>query len=94
MPFRMVRRAAVNLNGISVAYVMGFFNALFGLLVVFGVHLNDAQIGAITALLNASLIAAVHFGHRIGEATASGRSTQVAVQELTETPPPPKDRQA
>lgn len=80
MSGNVVRRVAVNLNGISVAYVMGFFNAVFGVLVTFGVHLTDSEIASMTGLLNAALIMAVHFGHRIGESVASGSSTALSVQ--------------
>lgn len=71
----MIRKAAVNLNGISIAYVMGLANALFATLLAFGVHLNDQEVASLTSLLNATLILAVHFGHRVGEATASGASS-------------------
>lgn len=71
---KMIRSAAINLNGISIAYVMGFVNALLACLLAFGVHLTDTEIAAVAGLVNAGLVLAVHFGHRVGEATASGAS--------------------
>ena len=70
-----VRSVAVNLNGISIAYVMGLVNAMFACLVAFGVGLTDQEIASVSALINAAMILAVHFGHRVGEASASGVST-------------------
>lgn len=75
---RVITKAAVNLNGISIAYVMGLINALFACLLAFGVSLTDAQIASISTLINAAMILAVHFGHRVGEATASGASGQTS----------------
>ena len=71
----LVRSAALNLNGISIAYVMGLVNGIFACLVAFGVSLNDQEIASVSALINAALILAVHFGHRVGEASASGVAT-------------------
>lgn len=101
----MVTRAAVTLNGISIAYVMGVVNALFACLVSFGIGLTDTEIGSLCLLINAALIACVHFSHRVGEATATGASrgaansrmeaVQIAAErrglELhdAENPPPP-----
>ncbi len=85
MPLRMVRRTAANLNGISVAYVMGVANALFDVLLSFGVSLDDHEIASIQALLNAMLIAAVHFGHRVGEASVTGSSTTRTLQAAAES---------
>lgn len=76
----MVSKVATNLNGISIAYVMGVANALFAVLVSFGIHLTDQEIASIGALLNGVLILAVHFGHRVGEATAAGSATAQSVQ--------------
>lgn len=70
----MIRTAAINLNGISIAYVMGFVNALLACLLAFGVHLSDTEIASVAGLINAGMVLAVHFGHRVGEATASGAS--------------------
>lgn len=80
----MITRAAVTLNGISIAYVMGLVNAAFACLVAFGVELSDQEIASVSALINASLILAVHFGHRVGEATASGAASQTS-QARTES---------
>lgn len=71
----VLTKAALNLNGISIAYIMGVANAAFACLVAYGITLTDAEIGATMGLLNAVLILAVHIGHRVGEATASGSST-------------------
>jgi hypothetical protein len=70
----MISRIATNMNGITIAYVMAIMNALFAVLVAFGVHLTDTEIAALATLLNASLALAVHIGHRVGEATSSGAS--------------------
>lgn len=71
----MIRTAAVNLNGISIAYVMGVANALFACLVAFGVTLTTDEIATMGVLLNATLVLAAHVGHRVGEATASGAAS-------------------
>jgi hypothetical protein len=71
----MIRRAAINLNGISIAYIMGLVNALLACLLSFGISLSDQEIASLVALINAGLILCVHIGHRVGEATASGAST-------------------
>lgn len=68
----MIRTAAINLNGITIAYVMAFANAVFACLVAFGVTLTDTEIAALLGLGNASMVLAVHIGHRVGEATATG----------------------
>lgn len=65
-------RAAVSLNGITIAYVMGVVNALFACLLAFGVPLTDQEIAAVATFINASMVLAIHMGHRLGEATASG----------------------
>lgn len=75
---KVISKAAVTFNGISIAYVMGFVNAVFACLLAFGITLTDAQIASVSALINAAMILAVHFGHRIGEATASGASGQTS----------------
>lgn len=82
----MITKAAVNLNGITIAYVMGFVNAVFACLLAFGVTLTDAEIASMSALINAAMILAVHFGHRVGEATASGvaaQSSQARMEPMT-----------
>lgn len=68
----MIRSAAINLNGISIAYVMGIVNALLALTVSFGVDLTAEQQGYLAAIVNGLLILVVHVSHRVGEATASG----------------------
>lgn len=80
-----VRRLAVNLNGITIAYVMGLVNALLATLLAYGVHLTDEEIATTAALVNASLVLAVHVGHRVGESVASGaasRTSQVHNDDL------------
>ena len=68
----MIRAAAINLNGISIAYVMGIVNAALALTVSFGVDLTAEQQGYLAAIVNGLLILVVHVSHRVGEATASG----------------------
>ena len=70
----MIAKAAVTLNGISIAYIMALVNALLACLLAFGVHLSDQEIASLVALINAGMVLAVHIGHRVGEATASGAS--------------------
>jgi len=77
-----MRKIAVNLNGITIAYVMGLTNAVLACLLAFGVHLTDVQVGAIATLVNAALVLAIHVGHRVGEASASGQSHQVGVAKM------------
>jgi hypothetical protein len=81
---KVIRSAAINLNGISIAYVMGIVNSLLACLLAFGVHLTDQQIASLAALVNAGLILAVHIGHRVGEATASGAATAKSVAATSE----------
>jgi len=76
MPGQAVRKAAVNLNGVSIAYIMGTVNAALALLVSFGVGLNNSQVASITALINAAMILTVHMSHRVGEAAALGRPSE------------------
>ena len=85
----MVTKVATNLNGISIAYVMGVANAAFACLISFGITLTPEEVGSITALLNAVLILAVHFGHRVGEATATGSATSSSQQSFPANVPPP-----
>lgn len=70
-----VTKAAQTLNGISIAYVMGVANAGFALLTAYGLTLTQSETAATLAFLNAVLILASHFAHRVGEATASGSAT-------------------
>jgi len=67
----MVTKIATNLNGISLAYMMGVANTGLACLVAFGVHLSDSQTGALTAFLNAVLVLTVHLSHRDGEQAAN-----------------------
>lgn len=69
---RSVRKVAVNFNGISIAYLMGFANAAMATVAAFGLNLNDTQRAAVSGLVNASLILAVHLSHRLGETQAAG----------------------
>lgn len=91
----MITKAALNLNGITIAYVMGLVNAALACLLAFGVTMTDIQIGAVATLVNAALILCVHVGHRVGEATSSGASTaysnaQTAVTAATLEQPTPE----
>ena len=82
----MIRSAAINLNGISIAYVMGIVNALLALTVSFGVDLTAEQQGYLAAIVNGLLILVVHVSHRVGEATASGSAaakSQIANEPVT-----------
>lgn len=72
---KMIRSAAINLNGISIAYAMGIVNAALALTVSFGVDLNAEQQGYMAAIVNGLLILVVHVSHRVGEATASGSAS-------------------
>lgn len=82
----MVTKFATNLNGISIAYVMGVANAAFACLIAFGVTLSPEEAGSLATLLNAILILTVHIGHRVGEATASG-SSMMSSNQAFGTPP-------
>lgn len=73
-----VRKVAVTLNGISIAYVIGLVNAIMAAVNAFGLNLNDTQRVAIVGLVNAALVLAIHLSHRIGEAQSSGDVQQVA----------------
>lgn len=83
----VVTKAALNLNGISIAYIMGVANAAFACLVAYGITLTDAEIGSTMILLNAVLILVAHVGHRVGEATNAGSATARSEQSFQpETP--------
>lgn len=73
--FQPMRKAAVTMNGITVAYMMGVVNALLATLLSFGVDLNTVQQASIATLVNASLVLAVHLAHRLGETVALGADT-------------------
>lgn len=79
-----MRKIAVNLNGISIAYLLGFTNAVLAAVNAFGVNLNDTQRVAIVGLVNAGLVLAIHLAHRIGEAQASGHIQQVAAEKMNQ----------
>lgn len=86
-----IRKAAVTLNGITVAYLMGVVNAGLATMVAFGVDLNPTQTAALAGMVNASLILAVHLGHRLGEVLAAGGSaqhSQAATYELQQATAP------
>jgi hypothetical protein len=89
MPARVVTRMAVNLNGVSIAYLMGFANATLAVVAAFGVNLNDTQRAAVSGLVNTALILAIHLGHRIGEATASGAAGAESQRRMADAEPPP-----
>lgn len=79
-----VRRVAVNMNGIGVAYLMGVVNAAMVTVAAFGVDLNETQRVAVASLVNASLILAVHLGHRLGEVQAAGGSGSLSRAQTAE----------
>ena len=82
----MVRRTAANLNGISVAYLIGLINTALANVNAFGVHLNGEQTGTLAAILNGSIVLTVHLSHRVGEAMVSGEAaafSQAAVDAAT-----------
>lgn len=85
----MITKAAKNLNGITIAYVMGVANALFAVLLAYGVKLTDEEIASTLAFINTALVLAVHVGHRVGEATASGSAAERSAQSFATDPPPP-----
>lgn len=72
------------MNGISVAYLMGFVNAVMVTVNAFGVDLNDTQRVAIATLVNASLVLGIHLAHRIGEVAAAGGSGALSRAQTAE----------
>src|SRR5207248_1761894 len=54
----------VDVNGISVALVMGVVNAGLAMLLSFGVNLSESQAGTIQAFVNALLVAVVAVAHQ------------------------------
>src|SRR5690348_7829405 len=91
-----VRRVAVSMNGIGVAYLMGVVNAGMVTVAAFGVDLNETQRVAVASFVNASLILGIHLAHRIGEVAAAGGSgamsraqTRAVVDEAMPTPSEP-----
>jgi len=93
---RAVRKVAVTMNGIGVAYLMGVVNAAMVTVAAFGVNLNETQRVAVASLVNASLILAVHLGHRIGEAAAAGGSGAMSraqtAEIISDATPTPTDK--
>lgn len=79
-----VRRLAVTMNGITIAYVMALVNAVLAAATSFGVHLTPQQQTTVTALVNAAMILTVHLSHRLGEAVASGASATVMKAQTEE----------
>lgn len=75
-----MRLAAVNLNGISIAYAIGFVNATMALVASFGISLDPTQRAAIVVFVNSALVLAIHLAHRVGEA-----ATNDAAHELAKT---------
>lgn len=78
MKHQPIRRVAVSMNGITIAYVMGFVNAVLAAVAAFGVNLSPQETAALAGLLNAGLVLAVHVGHRVGEGVASGASSRTS----------------
>ena len=54
----------VDVNGISVALVMGVVNAGLAMLLSFGINLSQQQAGTIQAFVNALLIMVVAVAHQ------------------------------
>lgn len=79
-----VRRLAVNMNGISVAYLMGLINAVMVAVGAFGVNLNDTQRLAVAGLVNAALVLAIHLSHRLGEVQAAGGAGELSRAQTAE----------
>jgi purine-cytosine permease-like protein len=77
-----MRKVALNLNGISIAYVIGLVNAIMAVVNAFGLNMNETQRVAVVALGNAALVLAIHLAHRIGEASASGQVQEVAKAKM------------
>ena len=57
-------KAITELNGISVAVVMGVVNAGLAMLLSFGVNLSESQAGTIQAFVNALLVMVVAVAHQ------------------------------
>lgn len=51
------------LNGISVALIMGVVNAGLAMLLAFGLNVSQTQVGAIQAFVNACLVAVAAGAH-------------------------------
>lgn len=52
-----------SLNGVMIAYVMGFVNSALALVIAFGVSLSETQTGTITAVVNSMLVMVAHAAH-------------------------------
>jgi len=59
-----VSKWIVDVNGISVALVMGVVNAGLAMLLSFGINLSQQQAGTIQAFVNALLIMVVAVAHQ------------------------------
>lgn len=79
-----VRRAAVNLNGISVAYFLAVVNSVMVTVGAFGVDLNAEQRVAVATLVNAVCALGIHLAHRMGEVQAAGGSGQLSRAQTAE----------
>jgi hypothetical protein len=80
-----IRHLAATMNGITIAYVMGLVNAVLAAVAAWGVPLTPQETATTATLVNAGLVLAIHIGHRVGEAVASGagaRTSQAASDEL------------
>jgi hypothetical protein len=76
----VVKRVVVNLNGITIAYMMGTLNAFMAVLLSFGVTITQAQTAAVVAFVNAALVTLAHVAHRLGESENQQRNTPAAPQ--------------
>ena len=74
-------RFVADLNGISVALVMGFVNAGLALLLAFGINLTGDQSGAIQAFVNALLVMVASVAH----SNAKHTKTVIPAQPVDET---------
>lgn len=83
-PAHPVRRIAVTMNGISVAYLMGVVNAALATIAAFGVNMNDTQRVAVAALVNSALVLGIHLSHRLGEVQAAGGSGALSRAQTAE----------
>lgn len=74
-------------NGMTLAYTVALVNALLGLLVAFGVNLNDTQRGAIVVFVNVAVLLVGRVLH-LPEKTPDGGTVRVAHVPVLETTPP------
>lgn len=68
-----------NINGVAMAYAMGFVNAGMALVISFGVNLTEGQQAGIFGFVNAGLVLVAHVAH------AQAKHTKVVI------PAPPVD---